>query len=299
MAQSSAAAVYPRILPGGANNLAQVASNATGIAPAANPSGDIIDVRRISGFTFTERHYPGGLVLAKHYHEHAYLSLTLEGVYSEFNSAGTARCEPRTLRYLPAGEVHSNNFDANVRCLLIEIDPPIIQRLRGCSAALDRPGEISGFNAKWLASKLCREFRQGDEVSLVSLEGIALEILAEAARAADAGRILEAPRWLRKAREVVDSRFLAGVSLTEVASEAGVHAVHLSREFRKRFQCSVGEYMRKRRVEHACYLITNSELTLSEIAMTCGFADQSHFSKTFKRETGLTPAHFRTISAAS
>src|SRR5579872_2330745 len=108
MAQSSAAAVYPRILPGGANNLAQVASNATGIAPAANPSGDIIDVRRISGFTFTERHYPGGLVLAKHYHEHAYLSLTLEGVYSEFNSAGTPGVKLRTFPSLPPVKSNSN-----------------------------------------------------------------------------------------------------------------------------------------------------------------------------------------------
>lgn len=271
--------------------------------PSQNPplpaalTGEVFASRRAGGFTFSERRYAAGLRLPRHYHECAHLCIVLEGEYWEQYAAAAMRCSPRSLRYLPAGEVHANKFDKDVRCVVVEIDSAVVKRLQECSVVLDRPGEITGFNATWLANRLCHELRQRDEVSAVSLEGLTLELLAAAARSLDGGPAIEAPRWLRKAREIVDARFLAGVSLTDLAAEAGVHAVHLSREFRKRFQCSVGEYMRKRRVEHACQLIANSEMTLAEIAMICGFADQSHFSKTFKRETGLTPAHFRTISA--
>ncbi|MGH9662917.1 MAG: AraC family transcriptional regulator [Bryobacteraceae bacterium] len=292
MSQSSVAPAYFTTLPQPSREFALPQ------APQVPLAGEAVETRSTGGFTFTERVYPGGFALPRHYHDRAYLVFTLEGAYSECSSAGNSWCAQHSLRYLPAGEVHSNNFEKNVRCLLIEIEPAVIGRLREYAAVLERPGEITGLNATWLANRLCRELRQRDDVSLVSLEGMALELLAAAARCLDGGPVMEAPRWLRKAREILDARFLAGVSLTELAAEAGVHAVHLSREFRKRFQCSVGEYMRKRRVEHACQLIANSEKTLSEIAMICGFADQSHFSKTFKRETGLTPAHFRTISAA-
>jgi AraC family transcriptional regulator len=269
---------------------------------AAGPNaiaGEVLQTRRVSGFTFLDSQYPRGLALARHFHRNAYLSFVLEGSYSELYASGSSHCGLRSLRFLPAGEIHSNVYEAGARCLLVEIDPQVIVRLTEHSHTLAKPGEIPGVSATWLANKLYREFRQGDDVSLVSLEGLVLEILADAARAEEGKPSAELPRWLRRAREVLDAQFLQGVSLTDLAAEAGVHAVHLSREFRKRFHCSVGEYLRKRRVEHACHLIANSELTLCEIALTCGFADQSHFSKTFKRQIGLTPAHFRTLSATS
>jgi AraC-like DNA-binding protein len=55
----------------------------------------------------------------------------------------------------------------------------------------------------------------------------------------------------------------------------------------------VGELIRRRRVEHACDLLAHSDLSLAEIALACGFSDQSHFSMMFKRHTGITPSKFR------
>ncbi len=89
------------------------------------------------------------------------------------------------------------------------------------------------------------------------------------------------------------SRFLEVPSLAEIAHAAGVHPVHLSREFRRYFDVTVGEYMRKLRTDHAAHLLAASAMPLAEIADVCGFADQSHFSSTFKRTVGMTPARFR------
>ncbi len=73
--------------------------------------------------------------------------------------------------------------------------------------------------------------------------------------------------------------------------------MHLSREFHKHFQMTIGEYIRKRRIEHASELLSNSELSMAEIASICGFSDQSHFCALFKKHSGMTPGKFRDVSA--
>jgi AraC-like DNA-binding protein len=103
------------------------------------------------------------------------------------------------------------------------------------------------------------------------------------------------PHWLRRARDIVEAQFLEPLSLTAIASKVGVHPVHLSREFRKHSCCSLFELIRLRRVEHACNLLVHSDLNLAEIALVCGFSDQSHFSMMFKRHTGMTPSQFRYV----
>jgi len=101
------------------------------------------------------------------------------------------------------------------------------------------------------------------------------------------------PRWLHIAREFLEANFLRQVTLAEIAGAAGVHRVHLSREFRRYFSTTVGEFLRRKRIQHACHLVSTTETSLAEIAMTCGFSDQSHFSATFRRQIGLTPAKYR------
>ena len=76
-----------------------------------------------------------------------------------------------------------------------------------------------------------------------------------------------------------------------------MHPVHLSREFHRFYDCTVSDFIRKLRIDHASHLLADTESPLAEIALGCGFADQSHFSATFKRETGITPARFRGLNA--
>ena len=77
------------------------------------------------------------------------------------------------------------------------------------------------------------------------------------------------------------------------ASEVGVHYVHLSRQFHKYNRCTIGDLIRRRRrVQHASHLLAHSRTPLAEIALICGFSDQSHLSFLFKRYMGLSPSKF-------
>jgi len=95
----------------------------------------------------------------------------------------------------------------------------------------------------------------------------------------------------------VDESYLSAPSLAELAAVGDVHPVHLSREFRKRYGITIGEYIRKRRIEHASGLLLKSGMAMADIADTCGFSDQSHFCALFKKYSGMTPAKFRDLSA--
>jgi AraC family transcriptional regulator len=261
-------------------------------------SGKVLETRSVPGFRVIETHYPAGLELSRHAHSHAYLSYVLDGPFSEvYGDSSTVICMPRVLRYLPPGQSHSNVFNSASHCLIIEVEREALKRVEEHTRTLDRPGDIQGIASVWLAQRLYHEFRQGDELALVSLEGILLEMLAEGARhAGESGPVAVIPRWLRVARDYLESNFLRPLSLAEIAGAAGVHRVHLSREFRRYFSTTVGEFLRRRRIEHACHLVSTGNSSLAEIAMTCGFSDQSHFSATFRRQVGLTPARFRQMS---
>src|SRR4029077_9438463 len=104
------------------------------------------------------------------------------------------------------------------------------------------------------------------------------------------------PRWLQQATDIVEARFLERLSLTSIATEVGVHYVHLSRQFHKFNRCTIGELIRRRRVQHASHLLAHSRTPLAEIALICGFSDQSHLSFLFKRYMGLSPSKFRALA---
>jgi AraC family transcriptional regulator len=101
------------------------------------------------------------------------------------------------------------------------------------------------------------------------------------------------PRWLLRAVDYLHANISRNLPLFEVAHEAGVHPVHLSRVFRLRFKTTMGSLVTHLRVQRSCVTLAAGTMTLCDIAADCGFADQSHFSRVFKATLGVTPAKFR------
>jgi AraC family transcriptional regulator len=102
--------------------------------------------------------------------------------------------------------------------------------------------------------------------------------------------------WLKRAEAIIRDRFSESVSLNEVAKTVAIHPVHLARTFRQHYRCSIGEYVRKLRVEFAREAIVTTDCALTDIGMAAGFYDQSHFARTFKHATGLTPSALRAMT---
>jgi AraC family transcriptional regulator len=72
--------------------------------------------------------------------------------------------------------------------------------------------------------------------------------------------------------------------------------VYLASTFRDKYGHSILDYLRQLRVEYASRQLSDSNDSLAAIAQAAGFSDQSHFSRIFKRVTGVTPAVYRASS---
>ena len=259
-------------------------------------SGETLRQRNVGPFTITESLYPCDLVLSKRSYECAYITFVIEGAFLERYATRTILCRTGMIRYLPAGEVHENEIQARSRCLHISAEPAVFEQLRQNPDIPLKPAEMNSLNVTWLANRLYAEFSRQDTASAMAIEGVVLEILAELARAETDDASLHSPHWLKQATEIVESRFLERLTLTEIASQVGVHYVHLSRQFHKYNRCTIGEMIRQRRVQYASHLLAHSRTPLAEIALTCGFSDQSHLSFLFKRYMGVSPSKFRRLA---
>jgi AraC family transcriptional regulator len=162
------------------------------------------------------------------------------------------------------------------------------------SKVLETPAEFQGGKVAGLALRLYNEFRLMDDLSSMAIEGLALEMIAEASRARSQARTKTSPRWIEKTREILHAHFTEPLTVSCIARSVGVHPVYLSSVFRAHYKCSIVEYLRRLRVEHACREIIKPDVQLADVALACGFSHQSHFTRTFKRITGLTPGQYRT-----
>lgn len=84
------------------------------------------------------------------------------------------------------------------------------------------------------------------------------------------------------------------VSNAELAQAAGMSARALERAFAREYGLSPQQYLRRLRVQTACRLLVETREAIAAIAQHCGFADQSHLTREFRRVTGSTPGTYRT-----
>ena len=105
------------------------------------------------------------------------------------------------------------------------------------------------------------------------------------------GRLLA---WqVRKVRDYIDSHIAGPVRVADLCALIERSEAHFSRSFRCTFGESPHAFVLRRRLELAARSMLQTDASLSEIALRCGFADQAHLCKVFRKVTGLSPALWR------
>jgi AraC family transcriptional regulator len=101
-------------------------------------------------------------------------------------------------------------------------------------------------------------------------------------------------KWrLRRAIEFIEAHTDAPVALADLARVAGLSRMHFAAQFRAATGLRPHEYMLHRRIEKAQAMLATSDMRIVEVALTCGFASQAHFTTAFRRVAGLTPNRWR------
>ena len=239
--------------------------------------------------------YPAASRLPRHAHERAYFCLIRQGTYDEEFSRRQRECRPSMLVYHPPGERHIQTFRSRaVASFNVELGPHWLDRMREWGTPFDQPVEFAGGPIVELGFRLFQESqRRGTEAAL-AIESLTAEILAAAAEERPQG--LPGRGWLRDARDLLQGHFDQHLTLSSVSRQAGVHPVYFASAFRRAHGCSVGEYLRRVRVDFCRRtLAQKNPPPLTDIALAAGFADHSHFTRTFKRFTGMAPSEYRTF----
>ena len=265
--------------------------------PTGFTSGDVRRWRRVAGLTLAEAAFEPGQRIHRDAHPNARFVLVLSGSLTETTGGASKTYGPSTLLFRSADEPRSYAAsDAGAKVLIVDLDAAWVRRAQEQAPLLAGSTAFRGGLLLHLAHRLHGEFGLRDEVSRLVIESLALGILAEASRrvaAAEAAKAARpAPLWLQLALAFIEQHFAEPVSLDTVAKKVGVHPVHLARTFRRVHQTTFAAHVRQLRVDFARRELAGAA-ALSDIAFAAGFCDQSHFSRCFKRHTGLTPAEYR------
>ncbi len=255
--------------------------------------GEVSEKRAIASSIISEIVHTRGKSLPKHSHELAFFSLLLDGSYSESYGRKSFTYRPLTIWWHPSDISHQDEIGkTGGRFFSIEIQPAGLETLKEY-AKIPADFYEKSTPLVWLACRLYYEFKNWQACSseLVA-EGITLEMLGHSARK-NAEAEKTPPKWLDLVIEKLNGEFTETPSTEELALTADVHPVHLATVFRKFQNQTIGEYVQNLRIKYASELLLKPDIPLSEIALAAGFSDQSHFTRIFKRHTGITPGEFR------
>jgi AraC family transcriptional regulator len=248
------------------------------------------------GFKLNESLAIGTPFVPMHFHDEPHITLTLSGACRETYRAKTHELVSLTTTYFHPGESHKLDvMGESFRSFDIQFAPDWLKRT--LKRDLSPPALLSdnASSIQWLALRLYKEFKEPDEFSTLAIEGLLLEMLADLGRSSKRVNRRRLPSWLSKVSQMLRDDVSRRLTLSELADCAGVHPSHLVQVFRAHHQCTPGEFMRRLRIEASIQAMSDPRLSLADISLAAGFSDQSHFSRVFKRTTGMTPARFRLL----
>jgi AraC family transcriptional regulator len=267
-----------------------------GSAPPSVPvtmGSPVFRALSLDGFEAIEAWFPPRVTLQRHTHDRGCVAVMLEGSFDLHIGGRVFECPPAAVATEPVEESHANRIGrAGARVVVVQPDPAREELLRPFACVLDRVTHRRHAGLAERAARLAQEIDRPDDLAPLAAEGIVLELLAGLARE-ETWRTRRPPRWLLLAQQVLHARFAGPVRLAEVALEVGVHPAHLARAFRAHFRVSVGSYVRRLRLDWAAEELARGDTPLAEVALAAGFADQSHFTRSFRRYAGITPSAYR------
>jgi AraC family transcriptional regulator len=252
--------------------------------------GRVASRRSASGLVLSEvRHREGRRAFPSHDHQAPGFYLLVAGEYREWIGGRALDYRPGSAAFHPADFRHRDAIGpAGCHFFIVELSGALrarVEPLLPAAPRLDSGGLIAA-----LAARLRDELAADDPAAELVHEGIACELVGALHRC---GCGDGAPAWIERADEALRSGLDQRWSLAELAAAAGVHPARLARGFRRAYGESVGERLRRLRLEAARAAVARPGSDLAEVAHACGFADQSHMTRAFRRTFGVTPGALR------
>jgi AraC family transcriptional regulator len=223
-------------------------------------------------------------VNVEHAHEAAFVTLMLDGEYTEKAALRSFRFERFSAMFHSAGIEHQDFIGRpGVRLLMFEFTPELGEKSRGLR-------DLSGSRAAW---EMLALYRDAVSIEPLDFESRAMTLIA----AIESLRVPRDLPSLSRAREYIHANLRSTITVRDIARAAAVHPVYLGQTFHRELGETIADYVKRLRVRAAAEQLSRSRTPIAEIAFEFGFCDQSHFQRVFKKFCGVTPAQFRSSSA--
>lgn len=248
-------------------------------------------IRMFGEFRIVATRYEPNTSLPMHCHEQAYLLVSLRGATVESAMHQDHVCSRGWIVFNQAGESHRDQVSsAGAEALNVEL--PLLWLDRVASRMRESPvlyrhagGALHAVGALQLAMA-----SHGALAPFVVEE--AVTTIIDSLDASDVPNPHRA-RWLNRVEQIVRDRRGLPPSLDALADEAGVHPAHLCRQFRKSRGKTISEFAACVRTDLALEQVLSTSTPLVEISADCGFSDQAHMTRMFRRFFKTTPGRVR------
>jgi AraC family transcriptional regulator len=249
--------------------------------------------RRTAHLSFTESRYSLPVRMAPHAHSAPLFHLVLAGQTLNRAEGSGSHAGVATVDFYPAGLPHATSWIGESAGIEATLSGETAAQWKHWDLLPTAPVRLNG---GLIAALLYVAYRQAfgvDSASGIEAEGFLCEAAAELQRMPRLQPTREgASRRLWQARERLYEAPLETISLTELAAQVELHPVYLSRAFHQAFGETVGDCLRKRRLDESCQRLRETDASLTQIAFAAGFSDQAHFSRIFRSYLGMPPGEY-------
>lgn len=219
-----------------------------------------------------------------HYHELPYASIALNGVYLEKRSTQLKELlvDNGKILFRPRGYEHANKFGKGSGvCFNLEF------KKTDCSVQ----NEYASFIEKLHVLECTVEFTKIINGFLQNYEDDELQCLVDECLVVTSKKEIttKGSDVIKKSVDYIFANYQNPISLADVALAMNVHPVYLARTYKNKLNITVGEFIRGIRISQSFMEVFSENRSLTHLAYTTGFYDQSHFIKCFKSAYGISP----------
>ena len=256
--------------------------------------GDKKNVIQIDHLILTETEFNGNHV-DWHFHDNMHFSYSLYGNSDQISKKEKHIITNGSLIYHNSEDPHFNTKHSSYsKNFYIEIENEWYEKLYLKNDLPKGVINLKNPNIKITIDKIYSETKVNDNCSKIEIESILINTLGILKGIYDHDKY-DKPQWVNSVKELIHANPCANFSLFEISKEIGIHPVHLSRQFKKHFGQSFGEYIRFIKIHKAASLLKNKDVSLIDICYLTGFYDQSHMAKVFKSTFKITPLQYRKL----
>ncbi len=245
-----------------------------------------------------------------HYHPYYELFYVVSGQCRMFVEHSLFSVGAGELVIIPSATLHRTQYDENVRVdrITVSFTEEYVSQLLEIAGQdfLNKNGEIGKIcfsgeaktELELLFGRLLKEEKNGDEFSELEIKSLLLNLFVILARNKERKTVKdfegnEAAVKIQETARYIYENFDQDITLEKASQIAGMRDTYFSRMFREITGFGFKEYLTNVRIQQSVKMLTTGNLTITQIALACGFADGNYFGDAFKKSTGLSPREFR------